>query len=74
MRQDVLEVRFDSLEGRFDRLENDIAELRSDIRELRGDVGFVRSEVYARKRWMMGLWVSGAFAFAAVFVQIWLQR
>ena len=66
MRQDIIEIRFDNLEGRFDRLERDIAEFRTEMRSL-------RSEVYATKRWMIGLLLSVGLGFAALFVQITLQ-
>ena len=74
MRQDVLEVRFDGLERRFDNLEHRLDELQVQMRELRGDVNALRGELYATKRWMMTMWLSGVIAFAAVFIQIWLQR
>ena len=49
------------------------ANFRLEMRELRADVNTLRGELYATKRWMMGLWLSGALGFAALFVQIALQ-
>ena len=77
MRQDVLEVRFDNLERRFDRMERDLAEFRGEMREFRTDitaqVNNLRSEVYATKRWMMTMWLSGLLALLAIFVEISLR-
>jgi chromosome segregation ATPase len=74
MRQDVLEARFDGLDRRMDNLERRFSEFQLEMRELRADVNALRGELYATKRWMMGLWLSGAFGFAALFVQIALQN
>ena len=73
MRQDVLEARFDGLDRRLDSLERRFSEFQLEMRELRADVNTLRGEVFASKRWMMGLWLSGALGFAALFVQIALQ-
>jgi hypothetical protein len=74
MRQDVLEARFDGLDRRMDSLERRMSEFQLEMRELRGDVNALRGELYSTKRWMMGLWLSGALGFAALFVQIALQN
>jgi septation ring formation regulator EzrA len=84
MRQDVLEVRFDSLERRFDDLERRFEDFRAEMREFRAemrdfrrestaDVHSLRSELYATKRWMMTMWLTGVLAFIAVFVEISLR-
>ena len=77
MRQDVLEARFDSLERRFEDFQEEMREFRAEMRDFRreitADVRSLRGEVYNTNRWMAGLWISGALAFAALFVQIWLQ-
>src|SRR5690242_14201675 len=76
-RQDVLEVRIDGVERSLAGLRDEMREFRAEMRDFRreitADVQSLRSEVYNTNRWMMGLWVSGALAFVALFVQIWLQ-
>jgi hypothetical protein len=74
IRQEVIEAHLASIDARLDRSERDFAELRADIRELRGEMGALRSEVFAAKRWVMGLWVSSGLGFAALIVQIALNR
>jgi hypothetical protein len=77
MRQDVLEVRVDGLERSLAEFREEMREFRTEMRDFRreitGDVRSLRSEVYTMNRWMLGLWASGVLAFAALFVQIWLQ-
>jgi hypothetical protein len=77
MRQDVLEVRFDNLERRFDRLERELAEFRAEMRDFRSDitaqVNSLCSEVYATKRWMMTMWLTGLLGLLAIYVEIALR-
>jgi chromosome segregation ATPase len=76
-RQDVLEVRIDSVERSLAEFREEMREFRTEMRDFRReittDVRSLRSEVYNTNRWMAGLWISGALAFVALFVQIWLQ-
>jgi hypothetical protein len=75
MRQDVLEVRMDALERGLSEFR---AEMKTELRDLRADLGSqlnsLRSELYTTKRRMMGLWLSGALGFAAIIIEIVLQR
>jgi hypothetical protein len=74
MRQDVLEARFDSLERRFEDFQQEMREFRAEMRDFRreitADVQSLRGELYATKRWMMTMWLSGVLAFIAIFVEI----
>ena len=47
--------------------------MREFRREITADVHSLRSEIYATKRWMMTMWLSGVLAFIAVFVEISLR-
>jgi chromosome segregation ATPase len=77
MRQDVLEARFESLERRFEDFQQEMREFRAEMRDFRreitAEVQSLRSELYATKRWMMTMWLSGVLAFIAVFVEISLR-
>jgi hypothetical protein len=66
MRQDVLEVRLEGIERRLENLDRRFDQLQADVTSLRG-------ELYATKRWMMTMWLSGVLAFIAVFVEISLR-
>jgi hypothetical protein len=76
-RQDVIDVRLDALERSFADLRSEMREFRSevkaDLKDLRTEVVGVRGELYATKRWMMTMWLSGVLAFAAIFVEISLR-
>jgi hypothetical protein len=73
MRQDVLEVRLEGVERRLDNLDRRFDEFQIEMRQLRADVISLRGELYATKRWMMTMWLSGVLAFIAVFVEISLR-
>jgi hypothetical protein len=76
-RQDVLEVRIDAVERSLADFRDEMREFRAEMRDFRreitADVHSLRSELYATKRWMMTMWLSGVLAFIAVFVEISLR-
>jgi hypothetical protein len=73
MRQDVIEMRFDNLEGRFDRLERRFDRLEDQLSGFQTEMGSLRSEVYASKRWMIGLFLSVGLGFTALLIQVSLN-
>lgn len=73
MRQDIIEVHFDNLEGRFDRLERRFDRLDDQLGDFQTEMRFLRSEVYATKRWMIGLLLSVGLGFTALLIQVSLN-
>ncbi len=65
-RQDVIEVRLDALERSFSDFREEMREFRAEMREFRREittqVNDLRRELYATKRWMMTMWLSGMVA------------
>lgn len=72
-RRDVLEVRLESIDRQLDGIDRRFDESQIQMRELRSDMSGLRSELYATKRWMLAMWLSGVLAFIAVFVEISLR-
>jgi hypothetical protein len=73
MRQNVLEARLEGLHRRLDSLDRRFGEFQLEMWDLRADVNALRGELYATKRWMLTMWLSGVLAFIAVFVEISLR-